>query len=149
MKIFLILVALALAIALFLRRNRDNDRSTRTNSRPGKTTLAKVQADAAEKTRTVPAGGQYRSTSIRAGRNACVAAREIAGKRFLLSEVPGLPLADCSAAQCDCTYSHHQDRRDDIGDRRAPAGLSTELFSESGKTERRADPKGRGRRTGD
>lgn len=42
---------------------------------------------------------------------ACMAAQRCAGKRFLSTEAPTLPLAQCDAASCQCRYRHHEDRR--------------------------------------
>jgi hypothetical protein len=49
--------------------------------------------------------------------SACHAARACKGKRYLSSEAPKLPLADCNASICACRYRHFDDRR--AGARRA------------------------------
>ncbi len=54
---------------------------------------------------------------VPAAYGACPAVLEIAGKRFLSSRIPKLPLPDCNKAQCDCGYRRHKDRR--AGKRRA------------------------------
>lgn len=54
---------------------------------------------------------------VPAAYGACPAALEIAGKRFLSSRIPKLPLPDCNKAQCNCSYRRHKDRR--AGQRRA------------------------------
>jgi hypothetical protein len=46
-------------------------------------------------------------------------ANEIAGRRFLASEAPNLPLPGCNATECDCHFIHHNDRRTGK-DRRSP-----------------------------
>ena len=61
----------------------------------------------------------YHAVSIRFGENACNAAREMAGRRFLSSAAPRIPLADCDAADCKCRFVHHKDRRSGK-DRRSP-----------------------------
>jgi hypothetical protein len=43
--------------------------------------------------------------------DACPAAKSLAGKRFLSSASPRLPLTGCTAATCTCHYRHHSDRR--------------------------------------
>ena len=53
-------------------------------------------------------------------RCACAAAQEVAGKRYLASEAPRLPLLTCNQAVCTCRYQHHADRREDS--RRASDG---------------------------
>lgn len=146
MKIIFILVVIAVAIMLFLRNRSPS-------GQPGKgKPSARKQARAIQRkstSRPVKTGEDFRCTSIKPGGNACEAAKNLEGKRFLHSDVPHLPLTDCSAAQCSCKYNHHDDRREPTGERRALSGLSTELFAESGNEERRAKAKGRGRRSAD
>lgn len=54
-------------------------------------------------------GVQIRSDSS----NCCGAAKALADKRFLSKNVPMLPLADCDAVDCRCTYQRFDDRRTD------------------------------------
>ena len=72
--------------------------------------------------RTSPAlkdRSKYHAVSVKPGAYACRAANEIAGQRFLASEAPTLPLPACDAAECDCHFIHHNDRRAGK-DRRSP-----------------------------
>ena len=62
---------------------------------------------------------KYHAVSIKPGAYACSAANDLAGDRFLASEAPSLPLPGCDAADCDCHFSHHKDRRTGK-DRRSP-----------------------------
>jgi hypothetical protein len=63
------------------------------------------------------AGGDYRAVSLKPSIECYAAAKNAAGKRYLLREVPNLPLADCTMpAKCSCKFRKHADRRD--GDRR-------------------------------
>ncbi len=62
---------------------------------------------------------RYHAVSIKPGAYACSAANDIAGQRFLASEAPSLPLPDCDAADCECHFTHHNDRRSGK-DRRSP-----------------------------
>ena len=62
---------------------------------------------------------KYHAVSIKPGAYACSAANDLAGDRFLASEAPSLPLPDCDAAECDCHFTHHKDRRTGK-DRRSP-----------------------------
>jgi hypothetical protein len=62
---------------------------------------------------------KYHAVSIKPGAYACSAANEIAGQRFLATEAPNLPLPGCDAAECDCHFTHHNDRRTGK-DRRSP-----------------------------
>ena len=72
--------------------------------------------------RTSPAlkdRSKFHAVSIKPGAYACRAANETAGQRFLASEAPTLPLPACDAAECDCHFNHHNDRRAGK-DRRSP-----------------------------
>jgi hypothetical protein len=46
-----------------------------------------------------------------AGEGCCQWARLCTGKRFLIPEVPRLPLQGCDAQHCECKYRHFEDRR--------------------------------------
>jgi hypothetical protein len=63
------------------------------------------------------AGGDYRAVSLQPCPNCHAAAKYGAGKRYLLGEMPRVPLANCTMpANCSCKFRKHADRRD--GDRR-------------------------------
>ena len=53
----------------------------------------------------------WHAVTIAAPGSACGAAQACKGKRFLSGIAPRLPLAECDAARCDCTYRHFDDRR--------------------------------------
>ncbi len=54
----------------------------------------------------------FRGVQIKPSPDACCqAARDIASQRFLSTDAPLLPLADCDAANCACVYEHFEDRR--------------------------------------
>jgi len=53
----------------------------------------------------------WKAIAIVAGENCCEAARRCSGRRFLIPQVPRLPLMDCGAPRCDCKYRHYDDRR--------------------------------------
>lgn len=61
----------------------------------------------------------YHAVSIKFPAHACLAAKELQGRRFLASEAPHLPLPECDAAECKCVFAHHDDRRAGK-DRRSP-----------------------------
>lgn len=61
----------------------------------------------------------YHAVSIKFDTNACDAAKAMAGRRFLASAAPRLPLAECNALECRCRFAHHEDRRSGK-DRRSP-----------------------------
>lgn len=76
------------------------------------------QAPARQSAPRAPAGLNRRQTrkfhgvSVKPGLQACKAAQELVGQRFLPDETPAMPLAACDQAKCQCAYSHHGDRRD-------------------------------------
>jgi hypothetical protein len=53
----------------------------------------------------------YHAVVIAAPANACAAAQACKGKRYLSTEAPRLPLADCNSRRCECKYRHYDDRR--------------------------------------
>ncbi len=63
----------------------------------------------------------FHAVSIKVTGNACQAAREMEGRRFLSSAAPRLPLPSCDVLDCGCRFAHHQDRRA-RQDRRSPFG---------------------------
>ena len=77
----------------------------------------------------------FHAVSIHGATESCAAAGAIKGKRFLSGEAPGLPLEECAAATCHCTYVHHVDRRRGNGERRQFFGIrhDTPVFPEAGE----------------
>ena len=63
----------------------------------------------------------YHAVSIKLGKDACAAAKNMTGHRYLASEAPRIPLPGCDAAVCECRFAHHEDRRSGK-DRRSPFG---------------------------
>jgi len=54
----------------------------------------------------------YRGVQIVTGDECCCrVARILAGQRFLSDEIPKLPLDQCDAAECRCSYKLFNDRR--------------------------------------
>jgi hypothetical protein len=78
----------------------------------------------------------YQSASISFGKchGACEAVRELQGTRFLVREVPPVPLPDCTSSGCNCSYVRHKDRRGFTVERRALYSLGAESFK-TGATE--------------
>lgn len=100
-----LLLILVLAVGLILRRRRGSGNAQASAPVPPKTPVSRFHA-----------------VSIKLSDYPCAAARELAGRRFLSSEAPKLPLPDCSnAAACACRFVHHKDRRTGK-DRRSPFG---------------------------
>ncbi len=89
---------------------------------------------------------QFHAVSITFEQTACAAAKEMAGRRFLSSAAPKLPLPECDALECNCRFKHHDDRRSGK-DRRnpfSPSGLSGttgkyEIEKRQGRDRRRQD----------
>ena len=88
----------------------------------------------------------YHAVSISFSSEACDAARVMAGRRFLATAPPKLPLPGCDARQCDCRFTHHDDRRSGKQRRSPFAPGRGALGTGSYKQEQR---NGRGRRRDD
>ena len=73
--------------------------------------------------------------------NACLAAKQMTGRRFLASAAPKLPLPECTVAECHCSFTHHDDRRSGY-DRRSPFGGTISDGTGTFEQERRATPNG-------
>jgi hypothetical protein len=82
------------------------------------------------------AGGRFGAVQIRARGNACKAAQLLESHRFLAKDAPALPLRECTAARCACTFSKLPDRRTD-GRRLDHGGLSASLFLASSRRKKR------------
>ena len=61
----------------------------------------------------------FHAVSIRFEKDACAAAKAMAGRRFLATAPPKIPLPDCDVLHCKCRFTHHDDRRSGK-DRRSP-----------------------------
>lgn len=72
-------------------------------------------------------GGRFSAVQIRARSGACRSAQLLQGQRFLAKDAPILPLPECKAPRCSCTFSKMTDRRSD-GRRLEHGGLSTSFF---------------------
>ena len=118
----LIAIAVLLAVLWFVRRN----------AKPGN-----VEPDPVRKIAAV-GESKFHAVSIRFGANACEAARNMEGRRFLSAAAPRLPLPDCDAPGCKCRFKHHTDRRS--GDDRRDAwgqGLGTTATGQYSKEQRK------------
>jgi hypothetical protein len=73
------------------------------------------------------AGGRFGAVQIRPRMDACRAAQLLQGHPFLAKNAPALPLRECNAPRCSCTFSKLPDRRSD-GRRLEHGGLHTTLF---------------------
>ena len=71
----------------------------------------------------------------------CQAARDIAGQRFLSASAPLLPLKECDAADCRCSYKRFKDRRSDS---RRSSDVAFDILSQHRDEEKRSQqPSGR------
>ena len=104
----LIGVIALLIIWLYLRR------------RQAKRLELELEADRRQR-RKAAAKTSYHAVSIRIDGSACEAAKALSGTRLLSNQAPMLPLPECDAAECNCRFAHHDDRRSGK-DRRTPFG---------------------------
>ena len=61
----------------------------------------------------------FHAVSIKFTSDACDGTKAMAGRRFLASAAPRMPLPECKVAVCNCRFSHFDDRRTGK-DRRSP-----------------------------
>jgi hypothetical protein len=73
--------------------------------------LIETKAPRSEELSKRKAHHRWHAVAIVAPSRACEAALACKGKRFLSSEAPRLPLAQCDANRCICKYRHFEDRR--------------------------------------
>ncbi len=108
----------------------------------GKSTApAKTTAGQHENTKDKHRGVEVVSNSSQC----CQAAQAIVGQRFLADKVPMLPLSDCDAADCQCTYRRLDDRRTDS---RRASDVGYSMASQLHDQENRSNTS-KGRRTED
>lgn len=124
-------------------------------SRPRKVSKSTARRASVSKKSTRPntprhssAYNPYQSASVSFDKTSCPcdAVRTIEDQRFLVREVPAIPLRNCDSPSCKCSYVRYRDRRGVNEDRRALFSLNTDLHSLGGEDERRAQ---RGRRSED
>jgi len=78
----------------------------------------------------------FHAVSIKFDAQACNAAKEMGGRRFLSNAAPRLPLPGCNSLECRCRFAHHKDRRASK-DRRSPFSGGVGGGTGSFKKERR------------
>jgi hypothetical protein len=78
----------------------------------------------------------FAGVRIRVGSGACEAAQAIVNEHFLVKQAPELPLRECTAPRCRCSFEKLSDRRAESR-RWADEGIGAVVFSAS---ERRAVP---------
>lgn len=78
----------------------------------------------------------YHAVSIKAGPSCGGTEREHAGRLYLSTEAPVIPLPSCDTGNCRCRYIHHEDRRDG-SDRRQRSAWHGNAIEENGRDRRR------------
>ena len=114
-----------------------NNRPTRLKAQTARKTSARILA---KKNKSASPNKSYAHSAaeIAFDECACEAARQIEGKRFLVRDVPPIPMPDCTSASCQCSYMRHNDRRSWYEDRRALFSLKADLHTIGGEQERRS-----------
>ncbi len=81
--------------------------------------------------------GPYHAVSVKPCEDACQAVQALAGKPLLPDEVPRLPVEGCGRLNCECRYAHYDDRRGYRDDRRSVSTMSSTVYEDAGKRDRR------------
>jgi hypothetical protein len=126
----IILLAVVIAVAILKMRAGPKKNGARAKKRKGH----KISAAGRRKIATAH---DFPSVSIKFGPSACQSVKDLTDKRFLADEAPSVPLINCNSANCTCKFVHHEIRREQDEDRRAPSALRTSLYDTSGNPERR------------
>ena len=140
MSIIAIVVVCTAAVLWLLRSGEAGDKA---GPKPAK--VKRVQARVARAKRAASEIKPYRAASILPQGCACTSVKAVRGKRYLMAEVPILPLPECNQSQCQCRYVRHEDRRQK-DERRALYSLQSDLYSVNEAADRR---RGQGRRKTD
>lgn len=140
MSVIAIFVVCAAAVLWLLR---SSDASKKPGPKPAK--VKRVQARVARAKRAASELKPYRAASILPQGCACSSVKAVRGNRYLVAEVPALPLPECNQSHCQCRYVRHEDRRMK-DERRALYSLQSDLYSINEKADRR---RGQGRRKSD
>ena len=135
-----LLIVLIVALVVALIRMLPERQSLHIRDSAGSTYKRRTQALVSSKRIS------YKSVSIVCDSSACEAAESLMDKQFLTHEAPVVPLPDCTSTHCECKYIHHQDRRKQTIDRRAPVALNTDTSEQSDRSDRRCN---NGRRRSD
>jgi len=140
MSLLLGLVAVAL-LAVFLNVALGIVKTDRPRSGSGRLTMPPGEGKKVYPARRSP----YRATSIVNRGNSCAAVRNLLHVKFLDVDgrPPAVPVTSCNIGHCNCEYVHHADRRESDADRRSPHALTSDLYDQSGKIDRRVSRGGR------
>ncbi|WP_339670648.1 hypothetical protein [Dasania marina] len=118
------LLCAVLAAAVFFTLN--NKKALKTPVTRSQKSPKRAGVSPAEKAPANP----YHAISVCCEEHACAAAMANQSKRYLVGDVPSLPLEGCSVARCACRYQHHDDRREQELDRRLNFGLSQQMHDD-------------------
>jgi hypothetical protein len=124
--VMILIPVLLLVIWLYMRQRQEKTSSA---------TTEKVKPRATKNT-------AYHAVVIKFSQNGCAAAKAIAGRRFLATEAPTLPLPECDVSNCDCHFAHYDDRRA-RQDRRSPFATSMSTDGTGSFKRERRDSKDR------
>lgn len=127
----MVLLILTLAVATVLIAYR---LGIRYNPQPIHSLAAPAAAVKTSRSETT----QWRSVKIKSGLICCKSAGKLNGTVFFAADAPTLPLAACTEKQCQCKYTHLEDRRQE-DDRREATEYSVDLFSLTGKERRTSE----------
>jgi len=141
MNFALIGILVLAAILLFFMLRPTGKTSTRSAAVARKSRAERAAGSSAQADE-----GRYRCVSIICGPGACAEVLALGNRRFLPGQIGKLPVPGCSSPDCRCKFEHHPDRRDFEGDKRAPTALRSDLYTASGKPDRRTR---KGRRKSD
>lgn len=99
LTIGIVLIAVLIALIVISRRNK-----------PVTVTRPPLPARSSQAKPTT----RFHAVSIQFAENACEAAKNMEGKRFLAAAAPRIPLRECNVLECKCRFIHHEDRRSGI-----------------------------------
>lgn len=107
----IITLLVAVAVALMLVKSRAAGTGYVSSSQTGR--LWRQRPDYAQRNhRPAVQRSDFSAVAIQCGPECCQAARRLEGKRGFPSQIPRLPLSQCDADSCTCSYVEHDDRRD-------------------------------------
>lgn len=109
--------------------------------------FTKKTKSAAEDRDQTPQDTRYRAVEVLADEaTCCQAAKDIRGQRFLAASAPFLPLQECDAADCRCSYKRYNDRRTDS---RRAGDIAFDIIGEHYASEEKRSQQPVGRRASD
>ena len=79
----------------------------------------------------------YNAAAIAFEECACQSVRDLKRRRFLVRDIPPIPVPDCTSMNCACTYVRYNDRRSWHDDRRAAFSVKSDLHTLGGDMDRR------------